>query len=375
MGFLSAEPAAAMLPHQAWRLPSCEDAVLVLAIGANCVLILAPLRSALRAAQNELGVEDMVGLVAPTYMLFAQCFFWGCYGLCTRQPDIANFNAFGAVMSVVYLAFIARGARPQHTTRMLLALAVSLTLVFALGVALTPIPTVDQGQVFAFAAILFSLLQSLAPMYQAIEAVRSMSPAGFPLAVAASSCISSLLWAQYAVMVRDNLYFVSNALNALVGVSQLAVVGWVTYSSQGDACKLDLDDQPLMPRSGRKRGVATYKDWLVCHGVDGQYGLERAIGAYTAYTGAVAGGKKPAGASLNNLSAGGPKAAAVLAQQFTGSAKLAFSPFQGAESDDEAIESNEELARAWGREELVGEQGEGRRQPPPGFRGSLDCIL
>merc|ERR1712232_186898 len=73
------------------------------------------------------------------------------------------------------------------------------------------------------------------------------------------SCVSSLLWAQYAIMVHDRLYFISNAINTCMGFVELAVVGWAAHQSK--CTKFDTDHQPLMPRAGKKRDMLSYSDW------------------------------------------------------------------------------------------------------------------
>lgn len=243
------------------QLPSAVDAVLLMAITANCVLILSPLRAALRASKKELRLEELMGLLAPTYMLFGQSYFWACYGFTTGESDISHFNSFGAGMCLVYMCFISNGARQRELTQFVVASAVALVFVFSLGVMCTA-SSLDRKQVFACTALVFSSLQSLAPMYQAFEMMRKMSPteAGFPLGVTASGFLSSILWAQYAVMVGDRVYFLSNAINSVIGLAQLGIVGWVTFAGHAASNKLfvDAECRPLMPRAG----ISGYGSWL-----------------------------------------------------------------------------------------------------------------
>lgn len=266
-------------PLSLWRMPSIEDAVLIAAMAANVVLILSPLRSALLAAHAQLSAKELMHVLAPTYMLFGQCYFWACYGYYMEQPDLAHLNAFGAIMCIVYLSFIAKGAAHTHAqARTFIALSIAMVLAFSLIVARMPVPC----PVFACAAFIFSFFQTMAPMYQAADLLRMTSAASqtsFPFALTASGCVSSLLWAQYAWFMQDYMYLLSNTLNALLGVAQLAVVGSV---QQRRKLTHELEDcsRPLMPRVVRKDDVANYGSWVggnLCR-PDGD--TQKALGMY-----------------------------------------------------------------------------------------------
>lgn len=270
-----------VLPRREGSLPthSIEDVVLLLAITANCMLILAPLRSSLQAVRRELCAKEIVGHMAPTFLLFGQSYFWACYGLWTGQPDISRFNSFGAGMCALYLSFLCQGAREGDHMQDLhirtgVSAALGATVLASFFIFLTPLPIARQSGLLALAATAFSMLQSAAPMLQAVEVLQSMSPQGFPLAMALSSCVSSILWAQYALMVHDPVYFVPNAINSAVGVGELAIVSWVLHRTrmrkgqQHPAfCGVD---RPLMPRVAGK--------WAASAGSPGQFRLDSTTG-------------------------------------------------------------------------------------------------
>jgi len=211
-------------------LPFDEDFVLLLAIAANCALILAPLRSALRAARNELNPKEMVGLLTPTFLLFGQSYFWAVYGMRTGQPDIWHFNTFGALMCLVYLGFICKGAKEQERIQVHVGAALAASVISSMLISfLLPIPVGARVGLLAITATGFSMLQSAAPMLQALEVVQTQSLQNFPLGVAIFSMLSSLMWAQYAWMARDFMYLVPNGINALVGIAELFVVFRVVH--------------------------------------------------------------------------------------------------------------------------------------------------
>mmetsp|Transcript_75904 Transcript_75904/g.180401 ORF Transcript_75904/g.180401 Transcript_75904/m.180401 type:complete len:374 (-) Transcript_75904:161-1282(-) len=242
-----------------WREWELVNVVLLLAITANALLILAPYQSAIRAANINLAMAELVGLLMPTFALFAQSYLWACYGFTTSQPHIQHFNAWGAGMCLIYLGIIARGSGMLPVLRTLLGLCVSVVVVFSISVGMAPDPVLDRRRVFSYAAMTFSILQSLAPMNQAVEALQMRSAASFPFLLTISSGWTSLLWAQYASMVHDNIYFLANAVGVGLSILELALAGWaMLLSSDEDSgastlsakrqFQLEMDyQQPLMP--------------------------------------------------------------------------------------------------------------------------------
>mmetsp|Transcript_52717 Transcript_52717/g.123278 ORF Transcript_52717/g.123278 Transcript_52717/m.123278 type:complete len:384 (-) Transcript_52717:73-1224(-) len=258
--------------HLPLEIPACNEPtlvniVLLLAITANALLILAPYRSALRAANIELTMAELVGLLTPTFALFAQSYLWACYGYVTNQPHIQHFNAWGAGMCLLYLGIIARGSGKLPVLRSLLVLCVSAVIMFSLSVFMAPATVLDRRRVFSYAAITFSILQSLAPMNHAMEAVQQRTADHFPFLLTISSGWTSLLWAQYAAMVHDDIYFLANAVGVALSILELTLAGWVTLLSSETSTpqfNADVDQQPLMPmwrdlRSAAGKGLQVKK--------------------------------------------------------------------------------------------------------------------
>jgi len=245
--------------HGGWHHLSSLDVLLLLAIGANCVLILSPMGSALKAAHAQLNPKEFAGFLAPTYLLFGQSYFWACYGTYAGQVDIAHFNTFGAGMCFLYLAMVTLNTHQSRQTQAFIVMAVALTVMFSTSVANSPMRDTERLQAYACAATAFSTLQSLSPMVQAIDVWRRKMPASaFPHAMASASCISSILWAVYAHMVHDTVYMVSNALNSLASVVEVAIVAWVMLRAKDGEEPQFEEDHPLMPRTKRKARAGAY---------------------------------------------------------------------------------------------------------------------
>jgi len=212
---------------------------------------------------RDLTVQELLAQLLPNYLLFAQCYFWACYGIYSGLPDTFRFNAVGAGMCVIYLFIIAKG--PQEARRQLQYLvlaAVCFVPVLSAGIG-TPHQAAPQGaQVFAWSAILCSLLQCVVPFVEVAGNARAVVSAPVcctraAAANAAASVSSSLLWAEYAVMAHSTLSVQANMACCVVAVIEVAIVVWGAHALRGiPELLLDADHRPLMPRAGGKKSVA-----------------------------------------------------------------------------------------------------------------------
>jgi len=220
--------------------------VMLMAIGANCMMVVAPLRSAM-AGQNSLGPKEMSDFLTPVVALFAQCFYWACYGYVMDQYEIFHFNGFGAGLCLTYMLWICSGSSMRRTAQSIVLLA--LGAVVGLGVCIigSPMPTQGKAEVCACLAIVFSFVQNATPLVQAFKMLRNRSASGFPFTMAVWSCISSLLWTQYAFLVHDKMYFMSNFLNFVAAAIAILLAGVAKLSFTASWGRSD--EQPLMPRS------------------------------------------------------------------------------------------------------------------------------
>lgn len=231
------------------------DAVLLLALCSSCVQILAPMKSALFGASKssfaQAAPKDQSGLVMTSATLFAQCYYWAVYGHLIGQYDIFRFNSLGAVMCLAYLAFLCKGSIHSSNGRSYVGLAVTGILTTSLLVLRLPMALSGKAQVCAYLAMVFSFLQSSTPLIKALEMIREGYSSGFPWTIAVSSCVSNILWADYALLVHDEMYFASNMLNMMVASLALALGVHMSFSEgrgRGSLLSCDADAHPLMPR-------------------------------------------------------------------------------------------------------------------------------
>eukprot|EP00440_Ansanella_granifera_P050914 gb/GFBE01055183.1/.p1 GENE.gb/GFBE01055183.1/~~gb/GFBE01055183.1/.p1 ORF type:complete len:347 (+),score=61.65 gb/GFBE01055183.1/:1-1041(+) len=247
-------------------LPSAGsvDVVLGLALCSSGVLVLLPMKSAF--ADQGGAPKDQSGLISTICTLFAQCYFWAVYGHLIGQYDIFHFNGFGAGMCFAYLWLLCRGSRNKHCRQyMMLSVAVVIGLSFCIMGSVMPLA--NKAEACAYAAMLFSFLQSATPLVKVVIMFRQQTSSDFPFALAVSSCISNILWAEYALLVHDNMYLLSNVLNTMVDALSLflAAVANLAFGDSRDTVFAfgDPDGQPLMPRTKRQsRMTDPFQSWL-----------------------------------------------------------------------------------------------------------------
>jgi len=235
---------------------SSADAVLLLALCSSCAQILVPMKSAFFGSSASLPAQaapkDRQGLVVTSATLFAQCYYWAIYGHLIGQYDIFRFNSLGAVMCLAYLVFLCRGSfHSSSSNGRSCVLAVTGIVATSLLLISLPVAAFGKAQLCAYLAMLFSFLQSCTPLVKAVKMLREGSTCGFPYAIAVSSCISNILWADYALLVHDGMYFASNILNMIVASLALALGVHMSFGEGRGSSSLlscDADAHPLMPR-------------------------------------------------------------------------------------------------------------------------------
>lgn len=250
-------PPIGVLALPALRRPASADAVLILAVAASGIVFLVPLRSSLRAAQDEVCPRELASLLLPSFAFLSQCFYWARYGYILEKTDVARFNAVAAVACLMYLACITRGTKRRRQARPLLLAAIVVMFLASFMISCAPVTEKTKGVIYALAAIGFGFCQVTVTLSQVIEVFRSRKVQGFSFHAVGWSLAASLLWAMYAALVDDLFYFVSSAINAVVLAAALAIVGSVLLGSNAGP---DPEDQPLMPRRTTLIEWPTYSD-------------------------------------------------------------------------------------------------------------------
>lgn len=239
-----------LLAPQAASSTALTDIVLALAVGSTIIMVLAPMKSSFQAAHNELKSQEISGLILPVMALFAQCYYWACYGLIIESADVAHFNGLGACLCMAYVMIICRASRVRAHAKPLLMFTTATLLGLSCCIAGSPITSANKAQLCAVLASMFAFIQSCSPLYQAMEMFQNRSPVGFPFTVAWSTLVSSLLWAQYSVLVNDRFYFISNALNAFASAVSIfaGFAAQICYTRRSGQIGSFDDKKPLMPR-------------------------------------------------------------------------------------------------------------------------------
>lgn len=204
----------------------------------SIIVILAPAVSILRIGMGQASLDEIHNLSVPYFFLFAQAYLSALYGVVSGNEFITHVNYFGAGMGALYLLCLSTFASSkdmehdnQNTFSLASILGVSIFCVALLSAGLLLLSDVHwRGEVIAYTALCFQLGVFLSPFRALVEAVRTGSTQGFPLALSAASFISCGLWAQYSAVTRDWAYCIPNISGCLINGLQISVITWVRLS-------------------------------------------------------------------------------------------------------------------------------------------------
>jgi len=199
--------------------------ITALSLVSSAIVIFSPAASVYRCVAGKATEEEINGLAAPYFFLFAQSYFWALFGLEANNAEIANINIFGTVVCVIYLVVMAAClgtpeegqksmsqyqskfgvmAQTGMTVRMLLGYGVLLCAVvsvFELLVEDDPL----RSELLAYTALCFNISIFLYPMRQCADAIRKGTTVGFPVALSVAGFVSCALWAQYSALTPAQL--------------------------------------------------------------------------------------------------------------------------------------------------------------------------
>lgn len=198
--------------------------------------------SIFRVCNGEAKSEEVAGLAAPYFFLYAQGYFWALYGLVVGNADIAAINILGVFVAGGYLIALAshEGSDEQQqkasddyenffsrmgTVRNLLGMA-TLACAFISAGALAVEDQPLRSELLAYVALCFNMGMVLAPLAQCADALRKRSMVGFPVALTIANFMSCALWAQYSALTHNMAYLVPNMLGLLCNGIQMGVVAW-----------------------------------------------------------------------------------------------------------------------------------------------------
>lgn len=267
-----ATPAPKMvLPTPAPKATMDESLATVTALSfvSSAIVTFAPMTSIFRVLNGEAKSEEVAGLAAPYFFLFAQGYFWALYGLVVGNADIAAINILGIVVAGFYLIALAGHEDPDEpqktvddenllhrigTVRNLLGMST-----LACGViSACNLSVEDQSlrsELLAYTALCFNMGMVLAPLRQCADALKKKAMEGFPVALTIANFMSCGLWAQYSALTHNMAYLVPNMLGLLCNGIQMCVVAWV-YIWHGKS-----EEDPLRERRSAAdllRAVAAY---------------------------------------------------------------------------------------------------------------------
>lgn len=216
--------------------------VTALSFVSSAIVTFAPMTSIFRVLNGEAKSEEVAGLAAPYFFLFAQGYFWALYGLVVGNADIAAINILGVLVAGFYLIALSGHEDPDEqlqkvvdddnffreigTVRNLLGMA-TLACAIISACALTVEDQSLQSELIAYVALCFNMGMVLAPLRQCADAIKKRAMEGFPVALTIANFMSCGLWAQYSALTHNMAYLVPNMLGLLCNGIQMCVVAWV----------------------------------------------------------------------------------------------------------------------------------------------------
>lgn len=219
--------------------------ITTMALCASCFVIFSPMGSMFKIMRYGASGKEIMGLLVPYFMLFAQCYLWSWYGILLQNPNITRINILGTTMCLMYLWIMSTYAAPKdrQVMRPMVSLAVCMVVMLSIGIA-GGFPSHRRIELFSNVATLFCILLNVAPMVQIMEVVKTRSTEGFPVALTVAGFISSSLWAEYSIVINAIPYLIPNLLGIIMNGVQIGVVCWVYVKFGMD--QMEADIMPLM---------------------------------------------------------------------------------------------------------------------------------
>jgi uncharacterized protein with PQ loop repeat len=177
--------------------------------------------------------KEIMGLLVPYFMLFAQCYLWSWYGILLSNQNITRVNVLGTSMCLMYLLIMVNYASPKDRVvlRPMVTLMVVMVVIASLMIA-SGFHLDRRKEMFSNVATFFAILLNMSPMAQILEVVKTKNLEGFPVALTVAGFISSSLWAEYSIMIHAIPYLIPNLLAVVMNGMQIVVICWV-YAKYG----------------------------------------------------------------------------------------------------------------------------------------------
>jgi len=243
------------------------DFLNTLGVFASCCCIFSPMGSMFKIMRYGASGKELMGLLIPYSLYFAQCFLWSFYGILTDHLAIAQINVLGTVMCLMYLIIMAQYAqlKDRVVLRPMVCLCVS-TLFFVTMSCIVSLNQKKRLMVFSYSATFFAVCLNIAPMVQSLEVIRTKSLEGFPVALTVAGFISSSIWSEYSVAIHDYSYLLPNLLGVIMNGIQIAMVCWVYKKNMEE----DEEGSPMEPILSYVKD-AKGKDWTYSKGLSASY--------------------------------------------------------------------------------------------------------
>eukprot|EP00397_Hematodinium_sp_SG-2012_P044169 GEMP01049271.1.p1 GENE.GEMP01049271.1~~GEMP01049271.1.p1 ORF type:complete len:333 (+),score=69.65 GEMP01049271.1:199-1197(+) len=232
--------------------------VSTLGMVASCTVILSPMSLMIKIMNGKVSARDAMSVLPMVVMMFVQSALWACFGYVTLHVSISHVNAFGAMMAAIYLRVLAEatsGVDRRHV-EMLCWFVVIGVATFCTGMLTFVHDTVVLESVLGNLAIFFNVGLFVAPIAHLFEIVETGQVDNFPVGLTVCGFLSSMLWAQYSLMINSVPYLIPNIIGIVCnGLSVL----FYTYLRLSVAASTDHARAPLMDEKAAVAGYAATK--------------------------------------------------------------------------------------------------------------------
>lgn len=212
---------------------------------SSCTVIISPMGFMIKALSGGVDSNSAICMVPTIVMMFAQAALWGCFGFVTLHVSICHVNAFGALMAAIYLRILTeatKGSDRRHVECIFYGVIIS-TALFCIGLLTFVNDSIIQQNVLSNLAIFFNIGLFVAPIGQLFEIFETRKIDSFPIGLTVCGFVSSLLWAEYSLMISSIPYLIPNIIGVACNGTSILFYGYMYLRSSKDGAHLPLVDK------------------------------------------------------------------------------------------------------------------------------------
>ncbi|XP_057789201.1 bidirectional sugar transporter SWEET17-like isoform X2 [Salvia miltiorrhiza] len=186
------------------------------------LILLSPIGTFARIVKKR-STEDFSSF--PYICMVLNASLWTYYGIIKPDALLTTVNGSGVVISTVYLSLYLVFAPPKARVRTAAVAAVMDVGIVAAAIWVSGWELEGESSISftGFLCACFNLLRYASPLSIMKEVVMTKSVEYMPLLLSICLCANGLIWAIYAMLVRDIFLLVPHSMGFVLGASQLVL--------------------------------------------------------------------------------------------------------------------------------------------------------